>query len=78
MNDDSLVNAWNTLAPSPSQRRRIDARVSAWLDARDLSLFAEWTALIKIHPLAMLGATALAACYIAVATPLRWLAYSVL
>jgi len=78
MNDDQLANAWTALDPSPSQRRRMSIRVSSWLDAKESSLASEWLALLKLHPIAVLSATGVAACFVVVATPLRWVAYSVL
>ena len=44
MNDEELGDAWTTLEPTVRQRRRIDARVFAWLEARDTPLAAEWLA----------------------------------
>jgi len=78
MNDDQLASAWTTLDPSPAQRQRINTRLSSWLDAKEFSLAAEWLALIKVHPIIVLSAAAVAACFVVVATPLRWIAYSVL
>ena len=43
MNDEELGGVWTTLQPTVRQRRRIDARVSAWLEARDTPLAAEWS-----------------------------------
>ena len=73
MNDDSLIEAWTTLGPTQSQRRRIDTRVFGWLEARDTSLASEWLGLVKVAPfktlvLATASAVALAA------TPLLWVA----
>ena len=42
MNDEEIVGAWTTLEPPMLQRRRMDVRVSAWLEASDVSLAAEW------------------------------------
>ena len=33
MNDEELGDAWTTLEPTVRRRRRIDARVFAWLEA---------------------------------------------
>jgi hypothetical protein len=41
MNDEELGDAWTTLEPTVRRRRRIDARVFAWLDASDTPLAAE-------------------------------------
>ena len=51
MNEEDLTLTWTTLNPGSAQRRRIDARVSSWLDAHDTSLASEWLGLFKIAPL---------------------------
>jgi hypothetical protein len=51
MNDDALGHSWTTLEPTGPVRRRIDARVLAWLDARDTPLAAEWLELFRVPPL---------------------------
>ena len=73
MRDEELVEVWTTLAPTGHRRRRIDARVSAWLDARDTSLAAEWLGLFRIEPVAAFGLTVVSAVSILTATPLIWL-----
>lgn len=74
MNDDTFDNAWTTLEPTDRQRQRIDARVSAWLDAHDTSLAAEWLALFKAAPLPALGLATVSALAIVAAPPLVWFA----
>ena len=78
MNDHELTETWTTLTPTPDQRRRINARVFAWLDARDTSLAAEWLRLFKVEPLAAVAFTAASAVAIVSATPLLWLARALL
>ncbi len=71
--EDQLDDAWATLEPSGRHRRRIDARVSAWLEAADTPLTAEWLALLRVAPFTALGLAAASAAILA-ATPLVWLA----
>jgi hypothetical protein len=78
MNDDEIEAAWSALEPTPGQRRRIEARVRGWLDARQTSLAAEWLGLLKVRPLAGLGGAAAAACLMLFATPLSWVAFAML
>ncbi len=59
MTDDTLTELWTTL--EPADRRRIDAQVFEWLEARDTSLAAEWLQLFRIDPLPALGLSALSA-----------------
>jgi len=74
MNDEELADAWTTLEPTPPQRRRIDAHVSEWLEARDTPLAAEWLALFRVRPFAALGLATVSALSIAAAPPLVWFA----
>lgn len=74
MNDEQLDDAWTTLEPPPPQRRRIDARVFAWLEARDTPLAAEWLGLLRTSPFSAVGLATVSAFSIATATPLLWLA----
>jgi hypothetical protein len=74
MNDEALENAWTALEPTGHRRRRIDARVSAWLEARDTPLAAEWLGLFKVAPLPALGLATVSAVSIAAAPPLVWFA----
>jgi len=74
MNDEELVDAWTALEPSALQLRRIDARVSAWLDARDTSLAAEWLGLFRVAPFSALGLVTVSAVSVVTATPLVWFA----
>ena len=74
MNDDALDSAWTTLQPTAGRRRRIDARVFAWLEARDTPLAAEWLGLFRVAPFPATGLLAASAVSIATAPPLVWLA----
>ena len=74
MNDEELAIDWTTLQPTVRQRRRIDAHVSAWLEARDTPLAAEWLGLFRVAPFSAVGLIAVSAVAIATATPLAWLA----
>jgi hypothetical protein len=74
MNDEELGGVWATLQPTVRQRRRIDARVFAWLEARDTPLAAEWLGLFRIAPFSAVGLVAVSAVSIATTAPLVWLA----
>ena len=74
MTDEELGDAWTTLTPTVRRRRRIDARVSAWLEARDTPLAAEWLGLFRVAPFAALGLATVSAVSIVAATPLVWFA----
>ena len=74
MNDEELGAVWTTLQPTVSQRRRIDARVFAWLDARDTPLAAEWFGLLRAAPFAAIALVSFGVFSIVMATPLVWLA----
>ena len=74
MNEGELGGVWTALHPTTGQRRRIDARVSGWLEAHDTSLAAEWFGLFRIAPVSALGLVAASAVSIATAPPLIWLA----
>ncbi len=74
MNDEELADAWTTFEPTMRRRRRIDARVFAWLEARDTPLAAEWLELFRVAPFAALGLATVSAVAIATATPLVWFA----
>jgi hypothetical protein len=74
MNDEELGDAWTTLEPAMRRRRRIDARVFAWLEARDTPLAAEWLGLFRVAPFAALGLATVSAVSIVAATPLVWFA----
>jgi hypothetical protein len=77
VNDEELGEAWTTLAPAVHRRRRIDARVSAWLGARDTPLAAEWLGLFRVAPIAAPGLAAVSAVSIFTA-PLVWFARALL
>ena len=74
MNEDELERAWMTLQPTTPQRRRIDARVTEWLEARDTSLAAEWLGLFRGAPFSTAGLVAASVVSIVTAPPLIWLA----
>ena len=74
MNEEDLGAAWTAFQPAAVQRRRIDARVFAWLEARDTSLASEWLQLFRIEPFSAAGLAAASAISIATAPPLVWLA----
>jgi hypothetical protein len=74
MNDDALGHSWTTLEPTGPVRRRIDARVLAWLDARDTPLAAEWLELFRVAPLPAFGLAVAGAVSIVAAPPLVWFA----
>jgi hypothetical protein len=73
MNDVELGGVWTTFQPTASQRRRIDARVSSLLEARDTPLAAEWVGLFRASPFPAIGLVALSALSIVTAPPLVWL-----
>jgi hypothetical protein len=74
VNNDELNGLWTTLQPTLHQRRRIDARVFAWIEARDTPLAAEWLGLFKVAPFSAAGLVAVSVVSIATAPPLVWLA----
>lgn len=78
MNDEELGGVWTTLQPTVHQRQRIDARVFAWLEARDTPLAAEWLGLFRGAPFSAVGLVAVSAVSIATAPPLVWLARAVM
>ena len=78
VNDEELGAVWTTLQPTVRQRRHIDARVSAWLDARDTPLAAEWFGLFRAAPLSAIALVAVGAISVVTATPLFWLARALL
>jgi hypothetical protein len=74
MNDGELGGIWTTFQPTVRQRRRLDARVLAWLEARDTPLAAEWLELFRMAPVSTAGLVAVSAVSVAAAPPLVWLA----
>jgi len=78
MNDNELAGAWTTIEPDVSRRRNIDARVSAWLDADDTPLAAEWLGLFRVEPFAAIGLATVSAIAIVAASPLVWFARSLM
>ena len=73
MNDEELAGVWTTLEPTMDQSRRIDAKVSAWLEAHDTSISAEWLGLFKVAPFTAAGLVMASAVSLATAPPLVWL-----
>ena len=74
MNDEELADVWTTLHATVLLRRRIDAQVFAWVEARDTPLAAEWLGLFRVAPFSAVGLVAVSALSIVTATPLLWLA----
>jgi RNA polymerase sigma factor (sigma-70 family) len=74
MNNEELGDVWTTLQPTVRQRRRIDARVFAWFEARDTPLAAEWLGLFRVAPFSAIALVAMSAVSLATAPPLVWLA----
>ena len=74
MNDEELGGVWTTLEATGRQRRRIDARVLGWLEARDTPLVAEWLGLFRVAPFSAVGLAAVSAVSIATTAPFFWLA----
>jgi hypothetical protein len=78
MTDDELATTWTTLDPTAPQRRRLDARVASWLDARDTPLALEWLGLLKVSPIATTAFAAVGALSIVIAPPFFWVAGALL
>jgi hypothetical protein len=78
MNDEELAGVWATFEPTVRQRRRIEARVLAWLDARDTPLAAEWLGLFKAAPLTTFGLATASAVAIVAVPPLAWFALALM
>ena len=78
MNDDALREAWTTLEPTAFERRRMEARVEAWLEAHDASLLSEWISLFRLAPLSAAGLVTASAVSLATAPPLLWLVRTLL
>lgn len=74
MNDEELGMAWTAIEPTTEQRRRINGRVLAWLDAHDTALVAEWLGLFRAAPFAALGLAAAGAVAIVASPPVIWFA----
>jgi hypothetical protein len=74
VNDEDLGGAWTTLRPTALQRRRIEGRVFAWLEARDTPLAAEWLALFRVAPFSAAGLVAVSAVSVVTTAPVVWLA----
>jgi hypothetical protein len=78
MTDEELVAAWMAFQPTVRQRRRLDARVSAWLEATEASLAAEWLGLFRVAPFSAAGLVTVSAVAVATAAPLVWVVSAVL
>jgi hypothetical protein len=78
MNDEELGSAWTTLDPTWAERRRIDGRVRAWLEAHDTSLAAEWLGMFQVAPVTSFALVTVSALAVAVAPPVLWLARALL
>ena len=78
MTDEELGAVWMTLQPTMRQRRLVDARVLAWLEARDTPLAAEWLGLFRAAPFSAFGLVAVSAVSVVMATPVVWLARALL
>jgi len=78
MDDYELERVWTALDPTPDQRRRMRARVSDWIDARDTPLAAEWLGLIKVSPFTSLSLAVVSVLSILAGMPLLWLARAVM
>ena len=78
MNDETLNAAWTTIEPTEQGRSRIDAQLSAWLDAHDTSLAAEWLALFRGAPLPAFALATASVLSIAAAPPLIWFAQALM
>jgi hypothetical protein len=73
MIDDEFEDLWGTLRPTGRQRRRIDARVAAWLEARDTPLVQEWLGLFKFEPFTAAALVTVSVVAIGTAPPVVWL-----
>jgi len=72
--DERFTAAFATLAPTPPQRRRMDATVASRLEAHDTSIVAEWLELLRLSPAAGFGLGAVSAASLAISPPFVWLA----
>ena len=77
VNENELVETWNTLDPGVDNRRRIDTYVGHALEALDTPLAAEWFALFRAAPIRTVGFSLVSAVSI-VAGPLALLARTLL
>jgi hypothetical protein len=78
MNGDEITRGWQALAPTREMRRRMDGRVTGWLEAHDVSLAGEWLALFRVAPVRTAGLVTVGALSIMLATPVIWLARALL
>jgi hypothetical protein len=72
MTEPHIEEIWATLEPTADQRRRVEARVSAWLEARETTLAAEWLGLFRLQPLAAFGLVAVSGVSVAATPPVLW------
>lgn len=73
MIDDFPAAEWSAFAPTPLQRRRIERRVFAWLEAHETSIAAEWLKLLRVAPIVGLSYAAAGVVSLALLSPLGWL-----
>jgi len=78
MSEEDLAGHWETLTPTQAQRRRIDAQVFAWLEARDTPLVVEWFRLVRVAPVPAFGFAMVSAISIAITPPFVWVARALL
>lgn len=74
MNDAELLSLWSALEPSTRRRARIETRVFEWIEAKETPIAAEWLALLKVEPVAVLAYASLGAAALALLTPIGWIA----
>jgi hypothetical protein len=74
VNDEDLAISWSDLHPTVSQRRRIDSRVAAALQAHDSSLLTEWLNLFDVGRWRAIGLVAVSGVSIVTTAPLLWVA----
>jgi hypothetical protein len=74
MNDEELGDLWTALEPTVRRRRRIDARVDAWLEARETTIAVEWIRLFAVAPFAACALVTVSAVVVVTAVPLVWVA----
>ena len=70
MNDEELAILWSEWEPTARQSRRMEAHVTAALDAHDTSLLAEWLALVDIGPWHAIGLVTASVVSVATTVPL--------
>jgi hypothetical protein len=73
MNDTQLLATWSALEPSARRRARMNAQVSAWLEAGETSLASEWLGVLKVAPFAALSCVGAGAAWLVLVTPVGWM-----